>query len=96
MKSALSLVMIVCLVGSALPAGAEDGPLAKAAEREAVRLAAAKAQPSPTSTAVLEFPTGPGTPLELKWNELAPLIAGERVEVTGRAAQKVGHSPLRK
>jgi hypothetical protein len=53
MKSALSLTLIVCLVGSALPATAQErlgeptsGPIARAVTREAVRLAAEDFTPS--------------------------------------------------
>src|SRR5712692_2421502 len=47
MKAALSLTLVVCLVGSALPVTAQNrisgssGPIARAIEREAIRLSTA-------------------------------------------------------
>ena len=86
MKSALSLVVIACLVASTLPVTAQQntetpagGPLSRSVTREALRLAAAGQSGAPVN-AVGQADVGT-KPLELKWSELAPLIAGQRVEV---------------
>ena len=78
MKSALSLTLIVCLVGSALPAAAQDrfyeptsGPIARAVTREAVRLAAAQ----------------PNEPADPSWSRVRKLKPGTEVTVTVKGTQ---------
>ena len=73
MKSALSLTLIVCLVGSALPAAAQDrldeptsGPIARAVTREAVRLATAQ----------------PNEPADRDWSRVRDLKSGTEIIVT--------------
>ncbi len=69
MKSTLSLTLIVCLVGSALPLTAQEtaGPLTRAMTHEAVRLAAVQSG---------------GTPDESNWPRIRKLAPGTEIIVT--------------
>jgi hypothetical protein len=67
MRSALSLTVIVALVGSSVPLVAQEsvtlGPLAQAMTREAVRLAATPHQNQPSDVA---------------WSKVQKIVAGTR------------------
>ena len=76
MRSTLSLTLIVCLVGSALPVGAQQnsptvGPLARAITREAARLATVQ----------------PTTPVDAGWSRVRRLAPGTELLVTVKGAQ---------
>ena len=99
MKSAVSLTLIVCLVGSALPVTAQEptrsfdlggpasplasGPLARAATREAVRLPPAG---DPTPAAIDAIQQGINLP-ESNWSLVRSLAPGTDVIVTVRGSQ---------
>ncbi len=99
MKSALSLTLIVCLVGSALPITAQEptmsfdlggpalpltaGPLARAATREVVRLAAA-GEPTPSGIDAIQQRIN--LP-ESNWSHVRSLAPGTDVIVTVRGLQ---------
>lgn len=70
MKSALSPALIVCLVVSGVPLAAQS-PLLRTITREADRVAAEQATQSRVPPPALG---SGGRPVELRWNELAPLI----------------------
>lgn len=85
MRSTCSFGLVVCLVASSLPvmaqrpAEVQEGPISRSLAREAARLAAsgelaASARASAQAGDVAK-------PLELRWNELAPMVAAQRVEV---------------
>lgn len=96
-KSALSLILVVCLVASALPATAQGqtttpeslnlrypssqgtvGPIARAATREAIRLADAGELTSSSGEAVQQS----GKPAESNWSRARELEPGTEIAVT--------------
>ncbi len=81
MKSALAITLAVCLSSSTISVAAQNGsgPLARAATRAAIRLAADA--PGISGGEPVRAGADRPRPLELKWNELPPVIAGQIVEV---------------
>jgi hypothetical protein len=84
MKSALSLTLTVCLVGSAMPLAGQErlgptsGPIARAVTREAIRLAAASAE---AGTSELEAVQQAGKPVQADWSRVRKLAPGTEVIV---------------
>jgi hypothetical protein len=79
MKSPIALGLVVCLTTAHVPLYAGDtasGPIARAVAAHAERLAAEPMEQAPRQAA------GDASRLELRWDELQPLIRGQRVTVT--------------
>ena len=70
MKSGLSLLLVACLALPSVTVNA-SGPIERAIAAHAARLAA-----EPT---LAQAPGQPGKAVELRWNELGPVVAGHRV-----------------
>lgn len=91
----MTLRVAACTAGcvwictAAVPAqGAPPGPLALAVAREAHRIASSTEDPR--VVAPMGTPrTADSRPVELRWNELAPMIQGQRVTVTLAGGQTV-------
>ena len=86
MKSALSLTLIVCLVGSAMPLAARErfveptsGPIARAVARESARIAAQSAAGDATRQV--------GTLKDSAWSRVRRIAPGAEVTVTVRGSQ---------
>jgi hypothetical protein len=84
MRSAVALVLTMCVSAPSVPLIAEDsaGPLARSAMRLAAEAAATSAAGRADSS---EAPR----PLELKWAELAPVIAGHVIELIAPGGARV-------
>jgi hypothetical protein len=84
MKSVLLLTLIVCLVGSAMPAGAQEpmgtsaGPIHRAVVREVARLAA---RGEPTASVVETVQQG-GAPAKSNWSRVRKLAPDTEIVVT--------------
>lgn len=93
MKSGLSLTLMVCLAGSALPVSAQErteaGPLARAVTRESVRLAGAGER----STSVTETIQQGGQRAGSQWPRVSKLAPGTEIIVTAkRSPPAPGHA----
>ena len=85
MKSALSLTLIVCLVGSAIPLAAQErfveptsGPIARAVARESARIAQSAAGDAARQA---------GTLKDSDWSRVRRIAPGTEVTVTVRGSQ---------
>jgi hypothetical protein len=85
MKAALSLMLIVCLVGTTLPVTAQErvdrtaGPISRAMSLEAVRLA--------TQPAAVDAGQQPGTSPKTDWSRVRTLAPGTTLTVTVQGSQ---------
>ena len=87
MRSLVAVVLAVCVSAPSVPLIAQEstGPLA----RSAMRLAAEAAMTDAAVQATRTEPSGGPRPLELKWSELAPVIAGHSVELIAPGGARV-------
>ena len=85
MRSMCSFALVVCLVVASLPvmaqrpAEVQPGPISRSLAGEAARLAASGELAASARASAQASDTA--KPLELRWSELGPLVAGQRVEV---------------
>lgn len=95
MNATFASLLIACLVGTAIPVRAQQsiggdrwstpnavpGPLARSAVREAARVAAAHDWAGGATASDAQDPAATSGALELRWNELAPVISGRTITV---------------
>jgi hypothetical protein len=95
MNATFASLLIACLVATAIPVRAQQsiggdrsstpsavpGPLAQSAAREAARVAAAHDWAGGTTASDAQDPAATSGALELRWNELAPVISGRTITV---------------